>query len=160
MKILLTIFLILSSYISFAEDKIDIIIIKKSERKLYAIKDDKILKKYDIALGQNPVGHKKVEGDKKTPEGYYFIDGKNAKSKYFLSLHISYPNYHDKQVAIKKKRDPGKHIAIHGLPPASLLSQYLYNGPDWTEGCIALSNSDMQDLWNLATEGTQILIKP
>ena len=81
MKILLTIFLILSSYISFAEDKIDIIIIKKSERKLYAIKDDKILKKYDIALGQNPVGHKKVEGDKKTPEGYYFIDGKNAKIK-------------------------------------------------------------------------------
>jgi murein L,D-transpeptidase YafK len=160
MKILLTILLILSSYISFADEEIDIIIVKKSERKLYAIKDDKILRKYDIALGQNPIGHKKFEGDKKTPEGYYFIDGKNAKSKYFLSLHISYPNYHDEQVALKKKRNPGKHIAIHGLPPTKLLSQYLYNGSDWTEGCIALSNSDMQDLWGLATEGTQILIKP
>ena len=104
MKILLTILLILPSYISFADEEIDIIIVKKSERKLYAIKDDKILRKYDIALGQNPIGHKKFEGDKKTPEGYYFIDGKNAKSKYFLSLHISYPNYHDEQVALKKKK--------------------------------------------------------
>ena len=125
MKILLIILLILSSYISFADEEIDIIIVKKSERKLYAIKDDKILRKYDIALGQNPIGHKKFEGDKKTPEGYYFIDGKNAKSKYFLSLHISYQNYHDEQVALKKKRNPWKHIAIHGLPPTTLLSQYL-----------------------------------
>ena len=160
MKIFFTILFVLTSCISFADDKIDIIIVKKAERKLYAVKDDKIVRQYDIALGHNPNGHKQMEGDKKTPEGYYFVDGKNAKSKYFLSLHISYPNYHDEQVALKNKKNPGKHIAIHGLPPTSLLSQYLYNGSDWTEGCIALSNSDMQDLWGLASEGTQILIKP
>ena len=148
-------------FTSYSEDKIDIIIVKKSERILYAIKDDKIIKEYNIALGLNPKGHKKKEGDKKTPEGYYFVDGKNSNSKYFLSLHTSYPNFHDKQVASKNNLDPGKHIAIHGLPSTSILSQHLYSkGPDWTDGCIALNNSDMQELWDLIEEGTQIIIKP
>tara|TARA_B100001996_G_C18661181_1_gene593155 strand:- start:1632 stop:2126 length:495 start_codon:yes stop_codon:yes gene_type:complete len=160
MKILIAIFFLFIFRISYAEDNIDIIVVKKSERVLYAVKDDKIIKKYNIALGQNPVGHKAKEGDKKTPEGYYFINGKNSKSKFFLSLHTSYPNFYDKQIAKKKKLNPGKHITIHGLPTISVLSQYLYDGPDWTNGCIALSNSDMQELWDLTEEGTQILIKP
>lgn len=160
MKIFILIFLLTISFISYSDDKIDIIIIKKSERKLFAIKDDLIVKEFDIALGKNPIGHKKIEGDKKTPEGYYFVDGKNSKSKFFLSLHISYPNFHDKKIASKNKVDPGKHIAIHGLPSIFLLSQYLYNSPDWTDGCIALSNSDMKDLWDITNEGTQILIRP
>ena len=84
MKIFILIFLLTISFISYSEDKIDIIIIKKSERKLFAIKDDLIVKEFDIALGKNPIGHKKIEGDKKTPEGYYFVDGKNSKSKFFL----------------------------------------------------------------------------
>ena len=111
-------------------------------------------------MGKNPNGQKKVEGDKKTPEGYYFIDGKNAKSKFFLSLHTSYPNFHDKQIALKNKVNPGEHIAIHGLPPLNLLAQYLFDGADWTDGCIALNNSDMKELWDLTEEGTQILIRP
>ena len=156
--ILICLFIIPFSY--YSKDKIDIIVVKKSERVLYAIKDDKVIKKYNIALGKNPNGHKKVEGDKKTPEGYYFIDGKNAKSKFFLSLHISYPNFHDKQIALKNKVNPGEHIAIHGLPPLNLLAQYLFDGADWTDGCIALNNSDMKELWDLTEEGTQILIRP
>ena len=84
----------------------------------------------------------------------------NSKSKFFLSLHISYPNFHDKKIASKNKVNPGKHIAIHGLPSIFLLSQYLYNSPDWTDGCIALSNSDIKDLWDITNEGTQILIRP
>jgi murein L,D-transpeptidase YafK len=160
MKNFILICLFIIPFSSYSKDKIDIIIVKKSERVLYAIKDDKVIKKYNIALGKNPNGHKKVEGDKKTPEGYYFIDGKNAKSKFFLSLHISYPNFHDKQIALKNKVNPGEHIAIHGLPPLNLLAQYLFDGADWTDGCIALNNSDMKELWDLTEEGTQILIRP
>lgn len=160
MKNFILICLFIIPFSSFSKDKIDIIVVKKSERVLYAIKDDKVIKKYNIALGKNPNGHKKVEGDKKTPEGYYFIDGKNAKSKFFLSLHISYPNFHDKQIALKNKVNPGEHIAIHGLPPLNLLAQYLFDGADWTDGCIALNNSDMKELWDLTEEGTQILIRP
>ena len=161
MKILIIFYLLLISIISYADNSIDIIVVNKSERILYVVKNDKIIKKYEIALGLNPAGHKKKEGDKKTPEGYYFIDGKNSNSKYFLSLHTSYPNFHDKQVASKNNLDPGKHIAIHGLPSTSILSQHLYSkGPDWTDGCIALNNSDMQELWDLIEEGTQIIIKP
>ena len=160
MKNFILICLFIIPFSSFSKDKIDIIVVKKSERVLYAIKDDKVIKKYNIALGKNPNGQKKVEGDKKTPEGYYFIDGKNAKSKFFLSLHISYPNFHDKQIALKNKVNPGEHIAIHGLPPLNLLAQYLFDGADWTDGCIALNNSDMKELWDLTEEGTQILIRP
>lgn len=160
MKIILLICLFIISSFSYSQDTIDIIIIKKSERTLYAVKDDKIIKKYSVALGRNPIGHKKKEGDKKTPEGYYFINGKNAKSKFFLSLHTSYPNFHDKRVAEKRNLNPGSHIAIHGLPTLSILSQYLYNGPDWTDGCIALNNNDMKELWDMTEEGIQILIKP
>ena len=160
MKNFILICLFIIPFSSYSKDKIDIIIVKKSERVLYAIKYDKVIKKYNIALGKNPNGQKKVEGDKKTPEGYYFIDGKNAKSKFFLSLHISYPNFHDKQIALKNKVNPGEHIAIHGLPPLNLLAQYLFDGADWTDGCIALNNSDMKELWDLTEEGTQILIRP
>ena len=160
MRILIIISFLFVTSFSYAQDSIDIIIIKKSERALYAIKNDKIVKKYDIALGKNPIGHKKKEGDKKTPEGYYFVDGKNLKSNFFLSLHTSYPNFHDKRVASLANIDPGEHIAIHGLPPIPLLSQYLFNDSDWTDGCIALNNSDMKELWDLTEEGTQIIIKP
>ena len=160
MKNFILICLFIIPFSSYSKYKIDIILVKKSERVLYAIKDDKVIKKYNIALGKNPNGHKKVEGDKKTPEGYYFIDGKNAKSKFFLSLHTSYPNFHDKQIALKNKVNPGEHIAIHGLPPLNLLAQYLFDGADWTDGCIALNNSDMKELWDLTEEGTQILIRP
>ena len=160
MKYFFIIFLFLFSFSLYAQNSIDMIIIKKSQRVLYAVKDDKVIKKYDIAIGKNPIGHKLKEGDKKTPEGYYFIDGKNAKSKFFLSLHTSYPNFHDKRVAEKNNLNPGSHIAIHGLPSISVLSQYLYNSSDWTDGCIALNNKDMKELWNMSEEGTQILIKP
>ena len=160
MKYFFIIFLLLFSFSLYAQNSIDMIIIKKSQRVLYAVKDDKVIKKYDIAIGKNPIGHKLKEGDKKTPEGYYFIDGKNAKSKFFLSLHTSYPNFHDKRVAEKNNLNPGSHIAIHGLPSISVLSQYLYNSSDWTDGCIALNNKDMEELWNMSEEGTQILIKP
>ena len=160
MKYFFIIFLFLFSFSLYAQNSIDMIIIKKSQRILYAVKDDKVIKKFDIAIGKNPIGHKLKEGDKKTPEGYYFIDGKNAKSKFFLSLHTSYPNFHDKRVAEKNNLNPGSHIAIHGLPSISVLSQYLYNSSDWTDGCIALNNKDMKELWNMSEEGTQILIKP
>ena len=160
MKYFFIIFLFLFSFSLYAQNSIDMIIINKSQRVLYAVKDDKVIKKYDIAIGKNPIGHKLKEGDKKTPEGYYFIDGKNAKSKFFLSLHTSYPNFHDKRVAEKNNLNPGSHIAIHGLPSISVLSQYLYNSSDWTDGCIALNNKDMEELWNMSEEGTQILIKP
>ena len=160
MKYFFIIFLFLFSFSLYAQNSIDMIIINKSQRVLYVVKDDKVIKKYDIAIGKNPIGHKLKEGDKKTPEGYYFIDGKNAKSKFFLSLHTSYPNFHDKRVAEKNNLNPGSHIAIHGLPSISVLSQYLYNSSDWTDGCIALNNKDMKELWNMSEEGTQILIKP
>lgn len=136
------------------------ILIKKAARELILIKKEKIFKTYKVALGTNPVGHKQCEGDGKTPEGNYVINYKNKKSKFHLSLQISYPNKADCAHAKKKKCSPGGFIMIHGLPKyfAYLGSKHLLY--DWTLGCIAVTNTEIEEIWKHVSVGTPVEIVP
>ena len=107
-----------------------------------------------------PRGHKQQEGDFRTPEGSYFIEAKNPDSDYFLSLKVSYPNAADLAHARERGVDPGGQIMIHGLPNEPKFDEASYRGLDWTDGCIAVSNSDMVDLWRLTTVAMPIEIRP
>ena len=141
-------------------EKADSLLIVKSERKLYLLKAGEILRDFDIALGLMPEGHKEREGDFRTPEGLYYLDARNPNSDYFLSLHISYPNQHDIARARVQGVDPGGQIMIHGQPNEPKYSESRYENWDWTDGCIAVSNSDMVDIWLMTDEGTPIEIRP
>ena len=141
--------------------KIDLIVVEKAKRILSIYDNGSLIKSYKISLGKNPVGHKQFEGDSKTPEGVYYIDGKNPKSKYFLNLGISYPNEQDKEYAASQGKSAGGDIKIHGLPNGFSLAKPLFNiYGDWTQGCIAVNNEDMAELYNIIEIGTKIEIKP
>lgn len=138
------------------------IVIIKSERKMYLLdRDLNPLKTYKIALGSNPVGHKEKEGDGRTPEGRYKIDFRNPNSEFHRSLRISYPAPSDVARARKQGVSPGGDIFIHGLPPDKSWMFWRYsNLRDWTWGCVAMSNKDMDEVWDLVREGTPVLIQP
>lgn len=141
--------------------RVNLIVVEKYKRQLSIYHNDELLKTYKISLGKNPVGHKQFEGDSKTPEGIYFIDGKNPKSKYFLNLGISYPNEKDKEYAAQYNKSAGGDIKIHGLPNGFSMAKPLFDiYGDWTEGCIAVSNEDIAELYEIIDIGTKIEIKP
>jgi murein L,D-transpeptidase YafK len=137
----------------------DRIVIKKGERMLYLMKGDRIMKSYGIALGRNPKGHKIQLGDHKTPEGEYIIDWRNPNSKYYLSLHISYPNQRDAEKARKLGVTPGGAIMIHGLPNGLGWIKEMHRIADWTQGCIAVTNEEMEEIWKCVPDGTPIRIE-
>lgn len=139
------------------------IAVVKSERKLFLLDSGgKSYKEYKIALGGNPVGSKQQEGDNRTPEGLYFIEDRNPDSKYHLSLKISYPNEEDKKRAEMMNVDPGGDIFIHGVPNDKwFLEAYSYRfKPSWTQGCIAMTNHDIEELSYAVADGTPIEIFP
>lgn len=143
-----------------ATDRADQVVVQKSARRLTLHRDGKTISSYPIALGGAPQGHKRREGDNRTPEGRYVIDWRNPNSGYHLSLHISYPNADDRAAAAARGDRPGGMIMIHGLPnglgfvgPRHLLS-------DWTNGCIAVTNAEIREIWGRVPNGTPILITP
>ena len=138
----------------------DRILIRKSERRLYLLRADQVLREYPIRLGLNPYGHKQREGDFRTPEGIYQLSRRNTHSDFFLSLEVSYPNQADRERARKSGVRPGGLIMIHGQPNVPRKSPGYYANNDWTDGCIAVSNSDMIDLWMRTSVGTTIEIQP
>ncbi len=139
-------------------DKIKVI---KSIRKLIVQRDGQIVRQYDIDLGASPVGRKEREGDGKTPEGGYVISGRNPKSRYFLSLRISYPNGEDRRKAETAGVSPGGDIMIHGLKNSLFLIGFRKPlKKDWTQGCIAVSNKDMAEIWSFTADGTPVEILP
>ena len=138
----------------------DKVLIEKTERKLHLFKNGVAFKTFDIALGLRPVGDKNEEGDFKTPEGEYMLDAKNPRSKYFLSIRVSYPNEQDRQEAQQRGVNPGGAIMIHGQPNVPNWSETYYKTADWTNGCIAVSNSDMLAIWSMTNENTPIEILP
>lgn len=143
------------------EEPADKILVQKSERKLYLLKNGEVLRSYHIGLGPNPVGHKTQEGDGKTPEGKYKINGRNPKSAYHLSLRVSYPNAEDKANAAKRGVSPGGDIMIHGLPNAlSKLRAEKLLKKGWTAGCIAVSDKEIEEIWRMVPNGTEIEITP
>jgi murein L,D-transpeptidase YafK len=141
-------------------EKIDLIIVEKAKRVLTLYGDGKPVKSYRIVLGGSPVGDKEQEGYLRTPEGRYTIDGKNPNSSFHLSLHVSYPDKQDRTAARRRGVSPGGAIMIHGTPSyiEALYATGVY--PDWTAGCIAVSNSDIDEIYKRITVGTTILIKP
>jgi len=143
--------------------KADSVVVYKAKRKLYLYSGGKILKTCDIALGKSPAGHKRQEGDGRTPEGKYVLDWRNPDSKYHLSLHISYPNEADRKRAKQQGVSPGGDIMLHGYPGGafkSWWSRYWFLGRDWTDGCIAVSNSAIEYIWKSVDDGDPIQIHP
>ncbi|MGI9220373.1 MAG: L,D-transpeptidase family protein [Woeseiaceae bacterium] len=138
----------------------DKVIIEKGERVLYLMKEGEVFKKFKIALGIRPIGDKESEGDFRTPEGSYLLDRRNPNSDFFLSIHISYPNRDDARQAQAKGLSPGGAIMIHGQPNLPTRSEAYYRTQDWTNGCIAVSNSDMIDIWLMTKNNTPIEILP
>jgi len=136
------------------------VIVRKEERRLYLLDGDEVIRSYRIGLGDNPSGHKLYEGDERTPEGSYTLDWRNSNSDFYKSIHISYPNEEDRELASAWGLNPGGSIMIHGLPNDSEGLEFAYLGLDWTDGCIAVSNQEMDEIWQLVSDGTPIRILP
>ena len=138
----------------------DKVLIEKSSQTLTLLKNGKVLKKYHVIFGANPEGHKQKQGDERTPEGNYTLDSKNSHSGFYKSIHISYPNKQDRERASKAHVNPGGDIMIHGQKNGfewlSFASQYF----NWTDGCIAVKNSEMDEIWKAVRPVTPIEIKP
>ncbi|WP_447761606.1 L,D-transpeptidase family protein [Sphingopyxis panaciterrae] len=138
--------------------KADRLLVDKSDRVLIAFAGNREIARYaNIRFGDAPTGHKQFEDDERTPEGRYTINGRNAGSRYHLSLRISYPDAADRTYAKARGRSPGGDIFIHGQPngwPGPAIAR------DWTDGCIALSNAEIKQLWDIVPDGTPITIRP
>ena len=165
----LTIFILflgLTIYYFYPEDKlpadtqIDKIVVYKSKRQLLAYSDGKLLKIYKISLGSKAIEKKEFEGDKKTPEGLYFINDKNPNSGYHKNLGISYPNNDDLENARRLGKPTGGDVKIHGLRNKTGFISKFHRWFDWTLGCIAVTDEEIDELYNAVKIGTQIEIKP
>ncbi|MDJ1484569.1 L,D-transpeptidase family protein [Cytophagaceae bacterium YF14B1] len=157
---LLGIFIACSKKQPAIREKADRVLVFKSKRKMQLLKDNKVLRTYSIALGASPDGHKSQEGDEKTPEGRYTLDWRNAKSSCYKSLHVSYPNEKDRKSADEKGVSPGGMIMIHGLHPSIKWAGGFHTLYDWTNGCIGVTNAEMDEIWKTVPDGTIIEIKP
>lgn len=136
-----------------AGERADEIRVDKSERRMQLLRGGKVIRTYRILLGDAPVGHKRQQGDERTPEGRYRITFRNDKSRFHLSLRISYPNEADRAQALARGVDPGGDIMIHGATPPGYRS-------DWTDGCIALTDREIEEVWRLVPLDTPISIDP
>lgn len=147
---------------SFASaiEKADMVLVVKSESMLYLIKNEDVMKAYHVAFGATPKGHKQQEGDERTPEGKYMLDFKKADSAFYKAIHISYPNEDDKKRAKLAGVNPGGSIMIHGQKNGLGWIGWLTQRFNWTNGCIAVSNHAMDEIWNAVDVGTPIEIRP
>ena len=139
---------------------VDRVLVEKSTRKLSVLYRGSEIKNYRIALGGQPIGAKQQEGDMKTPEGLYAIDYRNPHSDYHLSLHISYPGSEDVRRAAALGVSPGGDIMIHGLPNGMSWLGDAHRRKDWTAGCIAVTDEEIEELWRIIPDGTEIEIRP
>lgn len=140
--------------------KADRVVVTKSERKLQLYEGGTLLKTYRVSLGRNPSGPKTQAGDHRTPEGFYTLDWRNPQSKYYLSLHISYPSAADVVIARQRGANSGGDIMVHGLPNRLGWIWKFHRMWDWTDGCIAVTNSEMDEIWRAVSDGTPIEIRP
>lgn len=138
----------------------DAVLVEKGKRRLSLLSAGRVLKSYPVALGGQPAGPKRCRGDNRTPEGRYVLDYRNAGSKFYLAIHISYPNAEDVRRAKALGCHPGGEIMIHGLPKDKQWAGRAQSLLDWTEGCIAVSNREMEEIWNAVADGTPIEIRP
>jgi murein L,D-transpeptidase YafK len=158
--LLIALFLILQAVSGVSAQKADAVLVIKSKSRLYLMSKGERIASFHVTFGQNPKGHKQKQGDERTPEGHYWLDYKNQNSKFHKSIHISYPNAKDRANAKRLGVNPGGDIMIHGQKNgwgwASPIVQFF----PWTRGCIALSNMDMDQVWEAVDPGTPIEIRP
>jgi murein L,D-transpeptidase YafK len=143
-----------------AAERATLIVVDKSARRMTLLHDGQVLKAYDVALGSAPRGHKQQEGDGRTPEGAYAIEFKNARSRFHLALRISYPNAQDRAAAQRRGVAPGGDIMIHGLPNGLGWLAGLHLWRDWTDGCVAVTDRQIDEIWPLVDVGTAVEIRP
>lgn len=136
------------------------VVVLKRERTLQLWSGGQIIQTYKVALGGNPVGAKTQQGDHKTPEGVYVLDSRNAHSQFYKSIHISYPNAHDRAAARAKGISPGGDVFVHGLPNGYRMVGAAHRLRDWTDGCIAVTDEEMDEIWAAVSDGTPIEIRP
>lgn len=155
-NLLLSISLIISTQ---ALASVDLVKVDKSERIMYLMDGEKIVKEYMISLGRNPKGHKQQEGDQRTPEGSYTLDYKKEDSSFYRAMHVSYPNKSDRNNAKDKGIDPGGFIMVHGQRNWLGGLAFITQNFDWTNGCIAITNDEMDEFMSLVSVGTEIQIE-
>ena len=143
-----------------AAHAVDLVLVRKSAARLYLIERGEVQKSYPVALGRNPIGHKQREGDKRTPEGLYVLDYKKPDSAFHKAIHISYPNRQDRLRAAAKGVDPGGQIMIHGQKNGFGWLADITQRRNWTDGCIAVTNQQMDEIWDAVAAGTPIEIVP
>jgi murein L,D-transpeptidase YafK len=138
----------------------DRVLVRKSERRLYLMRGNDVLRAYRVSLGLNPDGAKERAGDFRTPEGSYRLTRRNTRSDYFLSIQVSYPNDEDMRRARRNGWQPGGSIMIHGMPNDPRHAPDYYATQDWTDGCIAVTNADMVEIWMMTSDNVPIEIRP
>ncbi len=138
---------------------VDRVVVSKAKKLLMLMKGDQVIRKYRIALGKNPLGHKERRGDSRTPEGEYVLDWRNPRSRFHRSIHISYPNENDVANARRIGVSPGGNIMIHGLPNDMAWLGFVHAYVDWTDGCIAVTNEEIEEIWEQVQDGTPIQIR-
>jgi murein L,D-transpeptidase YafK len=138
----------------------DSLVLTKSRRELVVYYRGAPVRVYFVALGRSPVGDKERIGDNRTPEGFFHIQGRNPNSRYHLSLRISYPDAMHRARAARLRVEPGGDIMIHGLPDAQAAFGPAHRDFDWTNGCVAVTNKEIEELWRVVHDGTPIQIKP
>jgi murein L,D-transpeptidase YafK len=143
-----------------APKKADRIVIVKSARTLTLMSGTQVFKTYKVALGRQPTGPKEKAGDHKTPEGHYTIDSRNANSQFHRALHISYPNQLDREQSHRLGVNPGGGIEIHGVGSNYAWLGGLHRQLDWTDGCIAVTDEEIEEIWGLVPVGTPVEIRP
>jgi murein L,D-transpeptidase YafK len=138
----------------------DRVLVLKKERTLQLLSQGKVVKTYKVALGGDPVGPKTRQGDHRTPEGVYVLDSRNEHSQFHKSIHISYPNATDRAAAQFHRVSPGGDVFVHGLPNGYGWIGSSHRTKDWTDGCIAVTNQEIEEIWKAVRDGTPIEIRP
>lgn len=143
-----------------SSETIDHVLVLKKKRTLQLLRGDKVVKSYKVALGGDPVGPKRKQDDGKTPEGTYVLDRRNAQGQFYKSIHVSYTNAEDRQKARRLGVSPGGDIFLHGIGKKYGWVGAAHTAHDWTNGCIAVTNEEIDEIWKLVKDGTPIEIKP
>ena len=139
---------------------VDKVVVMKKERTLELLSQGKVIKTYKVALGGDPIGPKARQGDHKTPEGSYVLDSRNSHSQFYKSIHISYPSARDRARARQRGFSPGGDVYIHGLPNGYGTIGAAHRLRDWTDGCVAVTNEEIDQIWKAVPNGTPIELKP
>ena len=135
-------------------------LVLKGPRRLLLLRGDRVLRDYDVSLGKEPAGPKRRAGDGRTPEGRYVLDWRTEQSRYHRAIHVSYPNARDVEFAQRTGIAPGDGVMIHGLPANAAWVGDDQTEVDWTNGCIAVTDDEMDEIWEMVDDGTPIEIRP